>query len=63
MITYKRNKILDELIGSHALQGGKVFKTHLQIINGESKSCNTTNKSSLCCTKVVNTKTFESIKP
>ena len=33
---------------------------HLQIIRGESKSCNTTNKSSLCCTQVVNTKNFES---
>ena len=60
MITYKRNKNLGELIGGHTLQGGKVSKTHLQIIKGESKSCNTTNKSSLCCTQVVNTKTFES---
>ena len=60
MITYKRNKNLGELIGGNILQGGKVFKTHLQIIKGESKSCNTRNKSSLCCTQVVNTKTFES---
>ena len=59
MTTYKRNKNLCELIGGHILQGGKVFKTHLQIIKGESESCNTTNKSSLCCTQVVNTKTFE----
>ena len=43
-----------------ARQGRKVFKTHLQISKGESESCNTTNKSSLCCTQVVNTKTFES---
>ena len=44
MITYKRNKALGELIGGNTLQGRKVFKTHLQIIKGESKSCNTTNK-------------------
>ena len=50
MITNKRNKNLGKLKGGHTLQGGKVFKTHLQIINGELKSCNTTNKSSLCCT-------------
>ena len=60
MITYKRNKTLGELIEGNTLQGGKVFKTHLQIIKGESKSCNTTNKSSLCDTQVVNTKTFKS---
>ena len=53
MITYKRNKNLGELIGGNNLQGGKVFKTHNQIIKGESKSYNTTNKSSLCCTQVV----------
>ena len=29
MIKYKRNKNLGELIGSHTLQGEKVFKTHL----------------------------------
>ena len=59
MITHKRNKNLGELIGGHTLQGRKVFKTHLQTIRGESKSCNTTNKSSLCCTQLVNTKTFK----
>ena len=48
MITYKRNKYLGELIGGYNLQDRKVFKTHLQEINGESKSCSTTNKSSLC---------------
>ena len=31
MITNKRNKNLGELIGGHTLQGGKVFKSHLQI--------------------------------
>ena len=60
MITNKRNKSLGELIEGNTLQGGKVFKTHLQTIKDESKSCNTTSKSSLCCTQVVNTKTFES---
>ena len=60
MITYKRNKNLGELIGGHTLQGRKVFNTHLQIIRDESKSCNTTNKSSFCCTQVVYTKTFKS---
>ena len=60
MITYKRNKNLGQFIGGHTLQGGKVFKTHLQIINGESKSCNKANKSYLCRTQVVNTKTFKS---
>ena len=40
IITYKRIKNLGELIGGHTLQGGKAFKTHLQIIKGESKSCN-----------------------
>ena len=60
VITCKRNKNLGKLIGGHTLQGGKVFKTHLQIISGESKSCNTRNKSSLCCTQVVNDKTFGS---
>ena len=60
MITYKRNKNVGELIGGHTLQGGKVFKTHLQIIKGESRSYNTTNKLSLCCTQAVDTKTFES---
>ena len=59
MISYKRNKYLGELIGSHTLQSWKSFKkTHLQIIKGESKSCKTTNKSSLCCTQVDNTKIF-----
>ena len=58
MITCKRNKNAGKLIGGHTLQGGKVFKAHLQIIKGESKSCNTTHKSSLCCTQVVNTKPF-----
>ena len=52
MITYKRNK-------NHTLQSGKVLKIHLRIINSDSKSCNTTTKLSLCCTQVVNTKTFE----
>ena len=60
MITYKRNKNAGKLIGGHTLQGGKAFKAHLQIIKVESKSCNTTHKSSLCCTQVVNTKPFES---
>ena len=59
MITYKRNKNLGELIEGHTLQGRKVFKTYLQIIEGESKSCNATNKPSFSCTQVVNTKTFE----
>ena len=43
-ITYKRSKNLGELIGGYTLQGGKVFKIHLQIIKGKSKSCNTTSK-------------------
>ena len=60
MITYKRNKNLGELIKEHTLQGGKFFKTHLQTSNGKSKLCNTTKKSSLCCTQVVNAKTSES---
>ena len=60
MIIYKRNKSLGELIKEHTLQGGKVFKTQLQISNGKSKLCNTTNKSSLCCTQIVNAKTSES---
>ena len=59
MIRYKRSKNLCELIGGRTLRRGKVFKTHRQIINGESKSCNTTNKTSLCCKQKVNTKTFE----
>ena len=37
MVTYKRNKNLDGLINGHTRQGGKLFKTHLQIIKGESK--------------------------
>ena len=45
-----------------SLPGGKVFKSHLQIIKDVSKSCNTTNKSSLCSTQRVNSKTFESYK-
>ena len=60
MITYERNKNAGKLIGGHTLQGGKAFKAHLQIIKVESKSCNTTHKSSLCCTQVVNAKPFES---
>ena len=60
MITHKRNKNLGEPIEGHSLQCRKVFNTHLWIIRSQSKSCNTTNKSSLCCTQVVNTKTFES---
>ena len=63
MITYKRNKNLDELIGGHNLQGGKVFKAHLQIIKGDSKSCSTTNKSSLSCTQVLKLKRSKAIKP
>ena len=58
MIRYKRSKNLRELIGGRTLRRGKVFKTHRQIINGESKTCNTTNKTSLCCKKLVNAKTF-----
>ena len=49
MITHKRNKNIGEPIRGHPLQGGKVFKTYLQIIKSESISCNATNKSSLCC--------------
>ena len=30
IITYKRNKNLDELIGGHTLQGEKVLKTHFK---------------------------------
>ena len=60
MIIYKGNKNLEVLIGDHTLQGRKVFKTYLQIIKRESKSCNTTNKLSLCCTQVVSTNTFKS---
>ena len=60
MITNKRNKNLGEHIGGHTLQGTKVFKNHLQVIKGESKSRITTNKSSLCCAQIVNTTTFES---
>ena len=60
MITNKSNENLVELIGCRTRHGRKVFKTHLQIINGELKSCNTMNKPSLCCTQVGNTKTFES---
>ena len=37
MITYKRNENLGELIGGDTLQGGKVFKNHLEIIKRESK--------------------------
>ena len=58
MMTNKRSKNLSELIGDHTLQGRKVFKTQFQIINGESKSYSTTNKSYLCCAQVINTKTF-----
>ena len=47
---------LAEFIGCHTLQGGKVFKTQIQINKGESKLCNTTNKSSLCSTEMVNSK-------
>ena len=60
MITCKSNKNLDEHIGGHTLQGGKVFKAHFQIIIGESKLYNLINKTSLCCTQAVNTTTFES---
>ena len=59
MITYKRNKNLGKHIGGHTLQDGQVFKTHIQIIKVESKTCNTGNKSSFCCSQVVNTKTFK----
>ena len=62
MITYKRNKNLGELIGGNTLQGGQVFKTHLQIIRGESKSSNTTNKSYLCCTQGFNIQTNRTFK-
>ena len=37
-----------------------IKRNYLQIIKDEQKSCNTANKSSLCCTQVVTTKTFES---
>ena len=35
MITHKRNKNLGERIRVYTLQGGKVFKTHFQLIKGE----------------------------
>ena len=61
VVTYKWNKILGNITGYSTLQWGTVFfKTHFQIVNGESKSCNTTNKASWCCTQVVNTKPFAS---
>ena len=53
MITYKRNKNLDELTGVKE----KSSRLHLQIIKGEAKSCNASNKLSLCCTQIVKTKT------
>ena len=59
MITYKRNRNFRELIGGHTLQGRKFFNNHLQMINSESKPYHTTNKLSLCCTQVLNTKSFE----
>ena len=43
VIKFKRNKNISEIIGGHTLQGRKIFKAHLQIIKGESKSCNTKN--------------------
>ena len=40
MITYKRNKSLGELIGSHNLQRGKYFKTKLKVNQNHTQRVN-----------------------
>ena len=42
----KETKTLQEIIGSHTIKNGKVFKTHLEKTKGKCESCNT-NKPSL----------------
>lgn len=59
-IAFKRNKNIQELIGGNLINNGKLVKRNkLKQKEGKSKTCNT-NRTSLCCTQVVNTSTFKS---
>ena len=60
-IAFKRNKNIQELIGGNLIKDGKLIKRNeVKNKNGKSKTCNTSNRTSLCCTQVVNTNTFKS---
>ena len=59
MIAFKRSKNLQEIIGSHAVKQEIVFKKNLARINRKYVPCSLT-RPSLCCTQVLNIKTFMS---
>ena len=59
MIAFKRSQNLQEIIGGQTVKQGKVFKKNLARINGKSVPCSST-RPSLCCTQVLNKKTFMS---
>ena len=58
-VVYKGNKNLQEIIGSHTIKNGKVFKVHSKSREGKCEPCNT-SKPSLCCKQVIDTSTFQS---
>ena len=59
MITFKRRKNFQEIIGGHTVKQGKVFQENLARLNGKSMRCSSM-RPSLCCTQVLNTQTFMS---
>ena len=59
MIAFKHNKNLQETIGGHTVQQGKVFKKNMIRLKGNSMPCSST-RPSLCRTQVLNTQTFTS---
>ena len=59
VISFKRNKNMQNLIHGHLVKGRKVAKRKLEKLQKKSKTCNTT-RSALCCMQVVNPNTFKS---
>ena len=57
IVTFKRNKNLQEIIGGHTIKNGKVYKAHSKNRKGKCEPCNT-SEPSLCCKQVMDTSTF-----
>ena len=54
VMAFKINKNLQEIIGGHTIENGKLFKAHSKSRKGKCEPCNT-SKSSLCCEQVIGT--------
>ena len=58
-VAFKRNKVIQNLIGSHLIKNGKIAQKKLVKQEGQSRACNTT-RSSLWFIQVVNTNILKS---